>query len=169
MVADVLDYFKKEHENGGQPLYKANAVILTTSQATGVSISSVQRIAKRKDEPLMTPGKKHPSRKPRFGKLDSFDLGVIRRIIHQFYLQNEVPTLKKILKELRQKMDFPYKKSILAELLKEMGFVYKTRERDRIMYEREDIIAWRQRYLRKMMEIRKSVSLKTLFTWMKHG
>ena len=48
-------------------------------------------------------------------------------------------------------MGFPYKKSILAELLKEMGFVYKIRER-------EDIIAWRERYLRKMMEIRKSVS-----------
>ena len=26
------------------------------------------------------------------------------------------------------------------------------------MYEREDIIAWRERYLRKMMEIRKSLS-----------
>ena len=79
---------------------------------------------------------KHPSRKPRFGRLDSFDLGVI----HQFHLRNEVPALKKILKESRQKMDFPYKKSILAELSKK-GFVYKIRGRDRIMYERENIIA----------------------------
>ena len=111
---------------------------------------------------------KHLSRKPRFGKLDSFDFGVIRRII-QFYLRNEIPALEKILKRIKTKMDFPYKKSILAEFLKEMSFVYKIRGRDRIMYEREDIIAYRERYLRKMMEIRKSVSPQTLFTWMKHG
>ena len=116
----------------------------------------------------MTPGKKHPSRKPRFGNLDSFDLSVIRRVIHQFYLRNEVPTLEKIIKDLSQTMDFPYKKSILAELLKEMGFIYNIRGRDRIMYEREDIIAWRERYLRKMAVIRKSLSPKILFTWMKH-
>ena len=84
----------------------------------------------------MTHGKKHPSRKPRFGKLDSFDFGVIRRIIHQFYLRNEIPTLEEILKELRQNMDFPYKKSILAELLKEMGSVYKIREIEQCTSER---------------------------------
>ena len=70
-------------------------------------------------------------------------------------------------------MDFPCKKSILAELLKEMGFVYKARGRDRIMYERECIIAWRQRYLRKMMEIRKSVSPENMVymdeTWLNEG
>ena len=51
-MVNVLDYFKKEHENGGKPLYKENAVVLKTSQATGVSMSSVQRISKGKDEPF---------------------------------------------------------------------------------------------------------------------
>ena len=64
MVVNVSDYFKNEHENGAKALYKANAVVLKTFQATGGSMSSVQRIAKRKDGPLMTPEKKHPSRKP---------------------------------------------------------------------------------------------------------
>ena len=55
-----------------------------------------------------------------------------------------------------------------------MGFVYKTQGRDRIMYEREDIIAWRERYLRKIMEIRKSVSPKAFLksmdeTWLNEG
>ena len=54
-----------------------------------------------------------------------------------------------------------------------MGFVYKIRGRDRIMYEREDIIAWRERYLRKMMVIRKSVSPKNIVymdeTWLNEG
>ena len=106
MVVNVLGYFQKEHENGGKPFHKANAVVLKTSQATGVSMNSLQRIVERKDEPLMTPGKNHPSRKPRFGKLDSVDFGVTRRIIHQFYLRNEIPSLEKILKELRQKNGF---------------------------------------------------------------
>ena len=41
------------------------------------------------------------------------------------------------------------------------------------MYEREDIIAWRERYLRKMMEIKKSVSPKNIVymdeTWLNEG
>ena len=109
----------------------------------------------------MTPGKKYPLRKSRFGKLDSFEFGVTRGINYTSVLSSEQNSnLEKILKELRQKMDFPYKRSILAELLKEMGVIYKIQGRDRILYEREDIIAWRERYLRKMMETRKSVSPK---------
>ena len=80
-------------------------------------MSSVQKNSKKKKRAFDDTREKHPSKIPRSGKLDSFDLGVIRRIIHQFYLRNEIPTLEKIFKELRQNMDFPYKKPILAESL----------------------------------------------------
>ena len=38
--------------------------------------------------------------KVRFGKLDNFDVGVIRRIIHNLYRENISPSLKKILLQL---------------------------------------------------------------------
>ena len=46
--------------------------------------------------------------KVRFGKLDNFDVGVIRRIIHNLYRENISPSLNKILLHLKEKMNFPY-------------------------------------------------------------
>ena len=51
--------------------------------------------------------------KLRFGELDNFDVGVIRRIIHNLYRENISPSLKKILVELKEKMNFPYGKTHL--------------------------------------------------------
>ena len=50
-------------------------------------------------------GKTHKA-KVRFGKLDNFDVGVIRRIIHNLYRENISPSLKKILLQLKEKMNF---------------------------------------------------------------
>ena len=55
--------------------------------------------------------------KVRFGKLDNFDVGVIRRIIHNLYRENISPSLKKILLQLKEKMNFPYGKTHLWRLL----------------------------------------------------
>ena len=69
--------------------------------------------------------------KVRFGKLDNFDVGVIRRTIHNFYRENIFPSLKKILLQLKEKMNFPYGKTHLWRLLKKMGFGYEKRGRQR--------------------------------------
>ena len=100
--------------------------------------------------------KKAKLSREKFGKLDDFDLGVIRRLIHQFYLRNESPTLDKILKELKEKMDFPYGRSRLHKLLKKMGFCFKFQGKERLIYERSDIIAWRERYLRAIKKFREN-------------
>ena len=81
-------------------------------------------------------------------------MGAISRIIHQFYVRNEAPTLKKILLDLKDKMNFPYSRVTLWRLLRKMGFSFRHRGRERIVFERADIIAWRQRYVRQICEIR---------------
>ena len=53
MVVNGLDYFLKKYENGGKNLQGKCCCV----KNIGVSMSSVQRIVKRKDEPLMTRGK----------------------------------------------------------------------------------------------------------------
>ena len=68
--------------------------------------------------------------KVRFGKLDNFDNGVIRRIIHDLYRKNISPSLKKVLLQLKENMNFPYGKTHLWRLLKKMRFVLKN-SRDR--------------------------------------
>ena len=83
----------------------------------------------------------------------TFDVGVIRRIIHNLYRENISPSLKKILLQLKEKMNFPYGKTHLWRLLKKMGFGYEKRGRQRIISERPEIIAWRERYLRRIRKI----------------
>ena len=98
---------------------------------------------------------------------------MIRRLIHQFYLRNESPTLDKILKELKEKMDFPYGRSRLHKLLKKMGFCFKFRGKERLIYERSDIIAWRERYLRAIKKFRENNPDKDIVytdeTWLNQG
>ena len=100
--------------------------------------------------------------KVRFGKLDNFDVGVIRRIIHNLYQENISPSLKKILLQLKEKMNFPCGKTHLWRLLKKMGFGYEKRGRQRIISERPEIIAWRERYLRRIRKIREADPERTI-------
>ena len=53
-------------------------------------------------------------------------------------------------------MNFPYGKTHLWQLLKKMGFGYEKRGRQRIIPERPEIIAWRERYLRRIRKIREA-------------
>ena len=54
----------------------------------------------------------------------------------------------------KENMNFPYGKTHLWRLLKKMGSGYKKRGRQRIISERPEIIAWRERYLRRIRKIR---------------
>ena len=108
-----------------------------------------------------------------FGKLDNFDVGVIRRIIHNLYRENISPSLKKILLQLKEKINFPYGKTHLWRLLKKMGFGYEKRGRQRIISERPEIIAWRERYLRRIGKIREADPERAIVytdeTWLNQG
>ena len=53
-------------------------------------------------------------------------------------------------------MNFPYGKTHLWRLLKKMGYGYEKRERQRIISDRPEIIAWRERYLRRIRKIREA-------------
>ena len=120
-------------------------ILSKTAAATRFSSTYIRKLAKE-GKAGRTPGKNRHQKKGKFGKLDDFDLGVIRRIIHCFYLRNESPTIAKSLAELERKMDFPYKKSYLHRLMK-LGFKFKRRGMERIIYERDDLVSWREKYL----------------------
>ena len=111
--------------------------------------------------------------KVRFGKLDNFDVGVIRRIIHNLYRENISPSLKKILLQLKEKMNFPYSKTHLWRLLKKMGFGHEKWGRQRIISERPEIIEWRERYLRRIRKIREADPERAIVytdeTWLNQG
>ena len=93
--------------------------------------------------------------------------------IHNLYRENISPSLKKILLQLKEKMNFPYGKTHLWRLLKKMGFGYEKRGRQRIISERSEIIAWRERYLRRIRKIREADPERAIVytdeTWLNQG
>ena len=71
--------------------------------------------------------------------------GVIRGIVHGYYARNETFSLKKLQKQLKEEIAFPYSISTLGFVLKKLGFRFKRRQRESIIRERSDLIAWRAR------------------------
>ena len=173
IIFNVIKYFEEEKERHGKQKFRPNAVMQKAAEATGVPLRTLQRLSNGNSERKKIKSKKAKLSREKFGKLDDFDLGVIRRLIHQFYLRNESPTLDKILKELKEKMDFPYGRSRLHKLLKKMGFSFKFRGKERLIYERSDIIAWRERYLRAIKKFRENNPDKDIVytdeTWLNQG
>ena len=171
IILNVAKYFQEESKSGNKPQFRAGAVIAKTAAATRVygknSVRKIVSAGKVIDE-----GKTRKA-KVRFGKLDNFDVGVIRRIIHNLYRENISPSLKKILLQLKEKMNFPYGKTHLWRLLKKMGFGYEKRGRQRIISERPEIIAWRERYLRRIRKIREVDPERAIVymdeTWLTQG
>ena len=129
IIFNVIKYFEDEKERHGKQKFRPNAVMQKAAEATGVPLRTLQRLSNANSESKKIKCKKAKLSREKFGKLEDFDLGVIRRLIHQFYLRNESPTLDKILKELKEKMEFPYGRSCLHKLLKKMGFSFNSEAR----------------------------------------
>ena len=138
IILNVAKYFQEESKSGNKPQFRARAVIAKTAAATGVSKNSVKKIVSAGK--VIDEGKTRKA-KVRFGKLDNFDVGVIRRIIHNLYRENISPSLKKILLQVKEKINFPYGKTNLWQLLRKMGFSCEKQGRQRIISESPEIIA----------------------------
>ena len=117
--------------------------------------------------------KKRKNRKEEFSKLDEFDLSVIRRIVHGYYARTENFSLKKLLNKLRDEIHFPYSIITLSLVLKMLGFKYKKRQRESIVHERADLVAWRESFMRRIQGIRKNERDREIVctdeTWLNAG
>ena len=167
IINHVFKYFKANNSSD-----RDHSPFKRTAEATGSFLSTVRRIVQQKDGPK-TPGKKRPNRKEEFSKLDEFDQGVIRRIVHEYYARNETFSSKKLQKQLKKEIAFPYSISTLGFVLKKLGFRFKRRQRESIIHERSDLIAWRESFLRRIKEIREKEPERQIVytdeTWLNSG
>ena len=118
IILNVAKYFQEESKNGNKPQFRAGAVIAKTAAATGVSKNSVRKIVSAGK--VIDEGKTRKV-KVRFAKLDNFDVGVIRRIIHNLYRENISLSLKKILLQLKRKDEFSLRRDTFMAIVKENG------------------------------------------------
>ena len=93
IILNVAKYFQEESKSGNKPQFRAGAEIAKTAASTGVSKNSARKIISAGK--VIDKGKTRKAN-ARFGKMDNFDAGVIRRIIHNLHRENISPSLKKI-------------------------------------------------------------------------
>ncbi|XP_063895623.1 uncharacterized protein LOC110373535 [Helicoverpa armigera] len=136
------------------PIIPFERVNERVAAATGISLRTVARIgnegrlAEASSSKIVTPGKNRKTRKDKI-LMDNFDIGVLRRKIHEFYtFKKEIPTVNKLLQVLREEIGFTGSREILRQHIKMIGFRFrKTISNRKVLMERNDITAWRARYL----------------------
>jgi len=81
-------------------------------------------------------------------KIDDFDKNAIRRKVHLFWLNKELPTLAKILTAINEDNTLPnMKETSLRKVLKSLNFKFTKRQRNSILTERRELLSWRRKYL----------------------
>lgn len=143
----IINMYKQVLDD--KPKTKIVDVVSKISQAAGVVKSTVYRVLKeyRKSGTISSP--KNIGGRP--GLLKTFDDGfknAVRRLVHDFFLKNELPTLNKISQALKKRLDLPQiSRSSLYTFLKLINFRYLKRNRQSVLIERDDICRWRLSYL----------------------
>lgn len=112
-----------------------------------------EKLAQNSGTKISTPGKKRKRTKGKI-EVDDFDIGVIKRKIHEFYSEKkEIPTIPKLLNTLRGDINFKGGRETLRNLLKKIGFRFKrTQSNRKVLCERNDVAAWRASYLQKIKD-----------------
>lgn len=86
--------------------------------------------------------------------MDECDLGVLKRTVQEvFTVDKQVPTLKILVNKMQDKINYTGGQETIRRNLLKIGFKFKKCENRRtLLMERNDIVAWRSRYLRKYRE-----------------
>ncbi|CAH2094192.1 unnamed protein product [Euphydryas editha] len=132
-----------------------------TAEATGVSLSSVQRILKEEKVLPSTSLKFTSSMKKRRKRdnkieIDNFTADVIQSTIQNFHIVHKaIPTLTNLRRVLNEKIGFEGCLETLRQLLLKLGYKWpKTENNRKVLTERHDIQMWRLKYKKKMSQYR---------------
>ncbi|CAB3239878.1 unnamed protein product [Arctia plantaginis] len=168
VIYNVFKYFKLSDFN-----MTVESIVIKTASACGVSENTVYKIIKEKKvtKTLKSPVKKRV-RPSTVDKLDELDKCAIRAKVHSLYLNNDYPTLDKIMTLCEADEDIStFKRTTLHKILPEIGFDFNKRNNRSLLVEREDIVLWRRKYLRQITKYRKEN--KTIYfldeTWVNTG
>uniref|UniRef100_A0A8D8S8S2 Uncharacterized protein n=2 Tax=Cacopsylla melanoneura TaxID=428564 RepID=A0A8D8S8S2_9HEMI len=156
IVNNVREYFEKHPEIPGNP-------VDNTIEATKCSRSTVYKVKAEKKQLLVaqnnndytllsTPKKKGHERKPITG-IDSFSEAAIRNHVYSYYSRKEYPTVDKLQISLTESTLWNGGITSLRTVLRtNLGFKFKKINGRKVLLERPDIVAWRWRFLREILD-----------------
>lgn len=155
MIINIFKYVQSK-QTEDKPVSNHD-LVKETCEISGVSERSVYRVLSdyRDTHKISEPDAKR--NKPNIlQKIDNFDKTAIRRIVHSFYLKEELPTLKKILQVVNDDDSLPtLSMASLRRILLGLNFKYMKKNRNSILIDRSDIVLWRIKYLKQIQEFRR--------------
>ena len=134
------------------PKLNITDIVNKVASSCGVSKASVYNILKehKTTGELNSPSKTKSRPNTILTETDDFTKTAIRRKIHNFYFENSIPTIDRILAAVNEDPDLPnFKRTTLYKLFK-----YQKRERNSCLLERSDIVLWRRNYIRSIRKYR---------------
>ncbi|XP_011554813.3 uncharacterized protein LOC105386028 [Plutella xylostella] len=151
MMLNMFNSFKT-----ASPSASHNEICKTVASSMGVSWTSIYRvISEKKTNANLRSPKKKKTRLTVCDKIDDFTKCAIRRIIHSFFLRNEIPTLDKVLSKIEEDGSLgSFKRTSLHLIIREIGFKFSKRCRNSMLTDRDDIFFWRRNYLRDIVKAR---------------
>ena len=155
IITNVYKYFEKQSKKTKSS--RPPKLSKKTAEATGYSSRTIEGVIAATQAlsgaAFESPAKRYKTSRVRI-IVNDFEVAAIRRTIHDFYDRKEYPTLKKLLSVLITKGLFKGHRTTLWKLLRKIGFRYRKVNDKRYVYEQPRIIAWRHKYLRRMMKNR---------------
>lgn len=150
MIKNIFDGLRKREQNLTQC-----EVVTLCSILTKVSERTIYTIIKTENEEGQNVSKQDKKMGRKKRELDDDMKYAIRRIIHGFYFRNEIPNLKKIALSIEADETFPrISRHLLRSTLRCMNFRYLKRSRNSALLEKDEIVLWRRKYLKRIREYR---------------
>ena len=147
IVENVRAFFENEKSKGYMKKWKN--VIDRLSEATGISQRWLRNIHTEflaNDGKFLSPINCYTASRVRINT-DSFDREAIGKVVHDFYIKKEYPTLSAVLEKVRTDGIFHGGRFCLWKLFRSMGFSYIKADNKRFLYKQHDIIEQRHTYL----------------------
>lgn len=152
---------------------KKTDILYATAQIIGTSEKTVKRVLNEyKNKGVVTTPNKSKPKHNIISNLDDFILSAIRRKVHQFYFDKELPTIDKVTQAINEDEDLPsFSRSTTFKLMKKLNFKYMKRSRKSVLIDRPDLMIWRKNYLLKIKSFRRQ-NRKIYYTdetWLNEG
>ncbi|CAH0552461.1 unnamed protein product [Brassicogethes aeneus] len=125
----------KKHIDEGKS--KSASVILTCKK-TGISKSTIWFTIKQM---------KHDGKASQYDKLSGEQKKRLRKVVHNFFINNEIPNLSKIYQTVKDDNLPPISWTNLWRILRKLGFKYEKRGRNHLLVEKSKIVIWRKKYI----------------------
>lgn len=155
MIINIFKYVQSKQAED-KPVLNHD-LVKQTCEISGVSERSVYRVlSEYRDTHKITEPDAKRNKPNILQKVDDFDKTAIRRIVHGFYMEGELPTLKKILQTVNDDDSLPtLSMTSLRRILIDLNFKYTKKNRSSILIDRNDIVIWRLKYLKQIQEFRR--------------